>query len=41
MGTRAEAFDAELEAIIGRYQANRFLQFELVANVTWGRQVAG
>ncbi len=41
MGARAEGFDAELEAIIERYQANRILQFELVAKVTWGRPVAG
>lgn len=36
MGSRAEAFDAQLEAIIARYQSNPVLEFELIADLAWG-----
>ena len=37
MGASATAFDEQLRNIIVQYQPNRILEFELVADVVWGR----
>jgi SAM-dependent methyltransferase len=36
MGSSAKAFDAQLKAIIARYQSASVLEFELIADLAWG-----
>ena len=40
LGSSAEAFDAELRTIISQYQSGPLLEFELVADLAWGKPLA-